>query len=182
MDAASSRRAFANPYMTQSESPLFEDALPGAFVPNATISAIDTCMSMLFVTVESVRRYLSETDDGSLEWQLLRRALHEGYFNALRTLDGAGLLDESSQYPADMREGMRAATIKAASVMPMRGGNAQDQRAGEVATVLERITQIGRALLRHYQLSRELKENQEQHEELLRLSRGSGAGNGGPES
>ncbi len=34
---------FANPYMTQSESPFSEDALPGAFVPNAIISAINAC-------------------------------------------------------------------------------------------------------------------------------------------
>lgn len=171
MDAASSRRAFANPYMTQGESTLYEGALPGVFVPDATIRAIDACMSVLFVTVESTRRYLAETDDGSLEWQLLRRALHEGFFDTLRTLDSAGLLETTSQYPENMREALRSRGAENAG---------SSTNVSYPDSMLDKIVHIGRMLLKNYMIGRELADSEKQRRELLRLRGDGPLANGEP--
>lgn len=134
-----------------SETPIFEGALPGIFVPTPIIRELDTCLSVLFVAIQSARHYMAETDDGSLEWQLLRRALHESFFDLHRLLDAADLLEESSKYPEEMRP------------------NPNDRATRQPPTdeSLAGIVQVGRTLLRQYLLARELQANDDRRLILL---------------
>ena len=163
--------------MHQQESPLYEGVLPGVFVHNSVIHELDSRLSMLFVTLESVRQYLLESDDGSLESQLLRRALHEGFFDVLRIIDRVGLLDDCSQYPEDLRAARRMAGVGEIAGMP----TPVERNLPDVldsGSALTELSRVGRMLLRSHLLRRELRENEARRKELLRLEAPSGDSEG----
>lgn len=89
--------------MNEHEPPLFEGTLPGVFVPDATIRQLDSLMAALFGQLELACKYLTDEDDLSLEYQLLRVALPEAFLNLLQRMDSAHLLDRAAQRPHDMR-------------------------------------------------------------------------------
>src|SRR3954468_15244684 len=93
--------------MPTKTSPASEVTQPDAFVPLAMIHDIDSSISALFVTVEAVRHFMNESDDGSLEWQLLRQALPDSFHDLLSRLDRAGVVEASSRYPESARAANR---------------------------------------------------------------------------
>ena len=75
------------------ESTLFEGTLPGVFVPLPIVHHIDVHMCALFAAIESNRAYLRQSDDESLDVQMLGTALRDCYFQLHRRMDTAGLLN-----------------------------------------------------------------------------------------
>lgn len=156
---------------------LYEGAMSGVFVHDTVIRELDTCISVLMATVESARQYMTDTDDGSLEWQLLRRALRESFLDLAHTLDFAGLLNEASQYPDAMRAQRRNAPDQRPLPKNHHMLNAATDRAHSTA-MLDELVKIGRLLVSNYLLQRELEETDVRRKELDRLSQGRGASNG----
>ncbi|MEP7217337.1 MAG: hypothetical protein ABI876_00390 [Bacteroidota bacterium] len=161
----SSRCAFSCCIMPKHTSPPSEAAQPGAFVPVTMIHDIDSSISALFVTVEAVRHFMNEIDDGSLEWQLLRQALPDSFHDLLSRLDRAGIVETTSQYPESARVANR-----------VRNQNQQSSAAESHPTsaygseAWESMVQLGRRLLMNFLLGKALEENEEHRAALLQLA------------
>ncbi|MEP7219668.1 MAG: hypothetical protein ABI876_12170, partial [Bacteroidota bacterium] len=136
----------------------------GTFVSWTMIDAIDSRLSAMFVTIEAVRHFMDESDDGSLEWQLLRGALPETFYDLLTTLDRAGVLELTSRYPVAQRAANRLRNQEHPSDAdtPIRPAASPAEE-----TWAEMIRQ-GRRMMIRFLLEKALQQNNEQRVALLR--------------
>ncbi|MDB5034028.1 MAG: hypothetical protein JWQ98_1269 [Chlorobi bacterium] len=140
----------------------------GAFVPWRMIDDIDIGLSTLFVTIEAVRHFMDESDDGSLEWQLLRNALPETFYDLLGVLDRAGVLETTSRYPIAARAANRS---KNQHTPPSSSDDLEKPQPHlappyAVDTWAEMVV-MGRQLMIRFLLEKALAENNERRVTLL---------------
>ncbi|MEO5930976.1 MAG: hypothetical protein ABIR47_13660 [Candidatus Kapaibacterium sp.] len=137
----------------------------GAYVPRTTIDVIDARLSAMFVTIEAVRHFMDESDDGSLEWQLLRGALPETFYDLLTTLDRAGVLELTSRYPVSLRAANRLRNQE----HPPDDVDTPIRPAVSLAEeTWEEMIQQGRRMMMRFLLEKALQQNNEQRVALLR--------------
>ncbi|HVZ39955.1 MAG TPA: hypothetical protein VHI13_11815 [Candidatus Kapabacteria bacterium] len=122
-----------------------EGHLPGIFVPTPIMRELDNAVAILFTTLQAARQYLADTNDGSLECQMLRRALHDSFFPLHDLLDSAELLRDTSRFTSETRP-------------PDYSGKLERPDDTEI----QELVRVGRTLLVKHMIIRELQNQADQ--------------------
>ncbi|MEP7219455.1 MAG: hypothetical protein ABI876_11090, partial [Bacteroidota bacterium] len=110
----------------------------------------------------------SRMRQGALEWQLLRNALPDTFYNLLSVLDQAGVLETASRYPIATRAANRGKNQSASTSSPNDRETPKLHLTPPYAVeAWEEMVGIGRQLLMRFLLEKALEENNERRVSLL---------------